>query len=225
MAEPVIPDFGEASDCVAENRLFCTDWVRENWDPVLQPALVEHIKLTLIAVGVGFVHLARRGAARAPLPPRRAAGRDRLGGDLHDPEPRALPAARPRHRADRDDGRDRARRLHAPDPLPQHPRRAPLGAARGARGGARDGPDPEPDALARRAAAGAAGDRRRAAHRGRLDDRARDRGRVRRLRRARRPDPRRAPARLPDGDHRRRARSRSASRSSPTRCSCSRSAR
>ena len=53
-AEPVIPDFGEASDCVAENRLFCTDWVRENWDPVLQPALVEHIKLTAIAVSIGF---------------------------------------------------------------------------------------------------------------------------------------------------------------------------
>lgn len=55
MAEPVIPDFGEASDCVAENRLFCPDWVRDNWDPVLQPALVEHIQLTLIAVGIGFV--------------------------------------------------------------------------------------------------------------------------------------------------------------------------
>ena len=54
-AEPVIPDFGEASDCVSENRLFCPDWVRDNWDPVLQPALVEHIKLTVIAVGVGFV--------------------------------------------------------------------------------------------------------------------------------------------------------------------------
>lgn len=55
MAEPVIPDFGEASDCVAENRLFCPDWVRDNWDPVLQPALVEHVQLTLIAVAVGFV--------------------------------------------------------------------------------------------------------------------------------------------------------------------------
>jgi osmoprotectant transport system permease protein len=52
--QPVIPDFGEASDCVSQNRTFCTDWVRENWDPVLQPALVQHIKLTLIAVGVGF---------------------------------------------------------------------------------------------------------------------------------------------------------------------------
>jgi osmoprotectant transport system permease protein len=52
--EPVIPEFGEASDCVAENRLFCADWVRENWDPVLQPRLVEHVELTLIAVGIGF---------------------------------------------------------------------------------------------------------------------------------------------------------------------------
>lgn len=54
MAEPVIPNFGEASDCVSENRLFCPDWVRENWDPVLQPALVQHVQLTLIAVGIGF---------------------------------------------------------------------------------------------------------------------------------------------------------------------------
>lgn len=53
--EPVIPEFGEASACVAENRTFCTDWARENWDAVLQPALVEHVKLTVIAVGIGFV--------------------------------------------------------------------------------------------------------------------------------------------------------------------------
>src|SRR5215210_2400654 len=54
MAEPVIPNFGEASDCVSDNRTFCTDWVRENWGPVLRPALTEHIELTAIAVGVGF---------------------------------------------------------------------------------------------------------------------------------------------------------------------------
>jgi osmoprotectant transport system permease protein len=52
---PVIPDFGRASSCVAENRLFCPDWVRDNWDPVFQPALVQHVKLTVIAVVVGFV--------------------------------------------------------------------------------------------------------------------------------------------------------------------------
>jgi osmoprotectant transport system permease protein len=51
---PVIPDFGEASACVAENRLFCTGWVRDNWSDVLRPALVEHVELTLIAVAVGL---------------------------------------------------------------------------------------------------------------------------------------------------------------------------
>jgi osmoprotectant transport system permease protein len=52
---PVIPDFGEAASCVAENRLFCPDWVRDNWGAVFQPALIEHVKLTVIAVAVGFV--------------------------------------------------------------------------------------------------------------------------------------------------------------------------
>jgi osmoprotectant transport system permease protein len=51
---PVIPDFGEGSDCVVENRLFCPDWVRDNWSDVLQPALVDHVKLTVIAVAIGF---------------------------------------------------------------------------------------------------------------------------------------------------------------------------
>jgi osmoprotectant transport system permease protein len=53
--DPVIPDFGEGSDCVTENRLFCADWVRDNWSSILQPALLEHVKLTFIAVAVGFV--------------------------------------------------------------------------------------------------------------------------------------------------------------------------
>jgi len=51
---PVIPDFGQATECVRENRLFCTEWVRDNWEPVLQPALLQHVKLTVIAVAVGF---------------------------------------------------------------------------------------------------------------------------------------------------------------------------
>jgi osmoprotectant transport system permease protein len=53
-AGPVIPNFGEGSACVTENRLFCTDWVRDNWGGTLQPALVQHIELTAIAVGVGL---------------------------------------------------------------------------------------------------------------------------------------------------------------------------
>ena len=52
---PVIPDFGKGSDCVVENRLFCPDWVRDNWSDVLQPALVEHVQLTLLAVAIGLV--------------------------------------------------------------------------------------------------------------------------------------------------------------------------
>jgi osmoprotectant transport system permease protein len=52
---PVIPDFGEASSCIQENRLFCPDWVRDNWSPVLQPALLQHVKLVVIAVAIGFV--------------------------------------------------------------------------------------------------------------------------------------------------------------------------
>jgi osmoprotectant transport system permease protein len=39
---------------VRENRLFCLDWVRRNWSGVLEPALGQHVVLTLIAVGIGF---------------------------------------------------------------------------------------------------------------------------------------------------------------------------
>lgn len=54
MSGPVIPNFGGASKCVTDNDVFCTDWVRQNWGSTLQPALVEHLKLTAIAVGIGF---------------------------------------------------------------------------------------------------------------------------------------------------------------------------
>lgn len=50
----VIPQFGKASACVAENRTFCWDWVRAHWDDTLQPALVQHVELTAVAVGIGF---------------------------------------------------------------------------------------------------------------------------------------------------------------------------
>jgi osmoprotectant transport system permease protein len=52
--EPVIPDFGRGSDCVRENRTFCWDWASEHWDDTLQPRLLEHLELTLYAVGIGF---------------------------------------------------------------------------------------------------------------------------------------------------------------------------
>ena len=54
-ADPVIPDFGEADSCIAQERLLCPSWVADHWGDTLQPALVEHIKLTLLAVAIGFV--------------------------------------------------------------------------------------------------------------------------------------------------------------------------
>lgn len=51
---PVIPDFGRGTSCVRENGTFCWSWVTDNWSGTLGPALVQHIVLTLIAVGIGF---------------------------------------------------------------------------------------------------------------------------------------------------------------------------
>ncbi len=56
-AGPVIPDFGGggAGSCVRRNPLFCPQWVSDNWSDTLQPALLQHIVLTVIALAVGFV--------------------------------------------------------------------------------------------------------------------------------------------------------------------------
>ena len=53
--QPVIPDFGTGSECVTENHLFCRSWVADHWGDTLQPALLQHLKLTVIAVAIGFV--------------------------------------------------------------------------------------------------------------------------------------------------------------------------
>ena len=127
---PVIPDFGTGSKCETENHLFCWGWVHDHWGDTLQPALLQHLKLTLIAVAIGFVDRLRLGPRRVPLPEARPADRPLLRLPLHDPEPRALPAARAADGADGDDGRGRARQLHAADPLPQHPGGPPRSAAR-----------------------------------------------------------------------------------------------
>jgi osmoprotectant transport system permease protein len=52
---PVIPDFGRGSSCVRDNGLFCWGWVKDNWSDTLQPALLQHIVLTVIAVAIGTV--------------------------------------------------------------------------------------------------------------------------------------------------------------------------
>jgi osmoprotectant transport system permease protein len=51
---PVIPNFGQPSACLKHNGWFCTDWLTKHWGDSLQPALVQHIQLTVIAVGIGF---------------------------------------------------------------------------------------------------------------------------------------------------------------------------
>jgi osmoprotectant transport system permease protein len=52
---PVIPNYGAgSSSCVVHNHLFCTDWIKHNWGPVLWPALRGHLVLTLVAVAIGF---------------------------------------------------------------------------------------------------------------------------------------------------------------------------
>jgi osmoprotectant transport system permease protein len=54
-AGPVIPTFNKGSSCVRENGQFCWDWFSSHWSSIFQPRLVEHIELTALAVGIGFV--------------------------------------------------------------------------------------------------------------------------------------------------------------------------
>jgi osmoprotectant transport system permease protein len=51
---PVIPNFGQGSKCEQTNGWWCTDWLHAHWGDTLQPALVQHIELSLIAVAIGF---------------------------------------------------------------------------------------------------------------------------------------------------------------------------
>ena len=55
---PVIPNFGGPPGgkhgCIATNGKFCWDWVTANWDNILQPHLIQHLELTVIAVSIGF---------------------------------------------------------------------------------------------------------------------------------------------------------------------------
>ena len=53
-AGPVIPNFGHGSACVTGDHLFCWDWVRQHWGDTLEPHLVQHVELTVIAVVIGF---------------------------------------------------------------------------------------------------------------------------------------------------------------------------
>jgi osmoprotectant transport system permease protein len=50
----VIPKFGQDT-CARANHTFCWGWFRDHWGSTLEPRLWEHLKLTLIAVAIGFV--------------------------------------------------------------------------------------------------------------------------------------------------------------------------
>jgi osmoprotectant transport system permease protein len=52
---PVIPHFGSGSKCIVSNGQFCASWFFDNFSSRFEPRLVEHIELTAIAVGIGFV--------------------------------------------------------------------------------------------------------------------------------------------------------------------------
>jgi osmoprotectant transport system permease protein len=52
---PVIPNFGQGSRCEQTNGWWCTDWLHAHWGDTLQPALVQHVELAAIAIGIGFV--------------------------------------------------------------------------------------------------------------------------------------------------------------------------
>jgi osmoprotectant transport system permease protein len=52
---PVIPDFGQGTACLRHNHWFCPSWVREHWGDTFQPALIQHIELTVVVVSIGFV--------------------------------------------------------------------------------------------------------------------------------------------------------------------------
>lgn len=53
-AGPVIPSFGQTSSCVRNNGTFCWSWFSAHWSGTFAPALVQHIVLVAIAMGIGF---------------------------------------------------------------------------------------------------------------------------------------------------------------------------
>jgi osmoprotectant transport system permease protein len=51
---PVIPQFGQGTACLRHNHWFCKSWVSQHWGDTLQPALVQHIELTVVVVAIGL---------------------------------------------------------------------------------------------------------------------------------------------------------------------------
>jgi osmoprotectant transport system permease protein len=69
---PVIPNYGNPNACLKNNGWFCTYWIHKHWHDILQPALIQHIQLVVIAVAIGFAisfPLAVIGYRLSPLDP------------------------------------------------------------------------------------------------------------------------------------------------------------
>jgi osmoprotectant transport system permease protein len=54
-AGPVIPDFGRGDECIRTNGRFCFNWFVDNFDERFLPRVGEHLKMTAIAIAIGFV--------------------------------------------------------------------------------------------------------------------------------------------------------------------------
>ncbi len=52
---PVIPNFGRGDDCIRNNGKFCFHWFMDHLNERFLPRVTEHIQMTLIAIGIGFV--------------------------------------------------------------------------------------------------------------------------------------------------------------------------
>jgi osmoprotectant transport system permease protein len=54
-AEPVIPEFGRGDECIRSNGKFCLNWFLDNFDQPFLPRVGEHVKMTAIAIAIGFL--------------------------------------------------------------------------------------------------------------------------------------------------------------------------
>ena len=52
---PVIPNFGQGDSCIRNNGRFCLHWFLDNFNQRFLPRIGEHIKMTVIAIVIGFV--------------------------------------------------------------------------------------------------------------------------------------------------------------------------
>ena len=52
---PVIPNFGRGDECIRNNGKFCLHWFLDNFDERFLPRVGEHLKMTAIAVFIGFM--------------------------------------------------------------------------------------------------------------------------------------------------------------------------